>query len=149
MMHSNPVDPLNLGGAKIWQPFHEPLRVTLLRTVLIGLLVGLVVALLQGRPASWPQWTGFALWFTFGGHWVELFFLNWLRPRLAAARWAQIGGRLLTWLVGGTLLMAGARITVWSLPPWWLGGPVFVGLELLVHSLAQLRGQPSFYNGLL
>src|SRR6266705_4286322 len=89
MMHSNPVDPLNLGGAKIWQPFHEPLRVTLLRTVLIGLLVGLVVALLQRRPVSWPQWTGFALWFTSGGHWVELFFLNWLRPRLAAARWRK------------------------------------------------------------
>jgi len=94
------------------------------------------------------------LWFSFGGHWVELFFLNWLRPRLRAARWSQILGRVLTWLVAGTLLMIAARITVLSLgtqvirlPPWWLGGPVFLSVELFVHALPQLRGQPNFYNG--
>ena len=49
----------------------------------------------------------------------------------------------------------GARFTALSLsaqalrlPPWWLGGPVFLGLELLVHALPQLRAQPNFYNGL-
>ena len=51
--------------------------------------------------------------------------------------------------------MIGARITALSLsaqalrlPPWWLGGPVFLVLELLVHALPQLRGRPNFYNGL-
>jgi hypothetical protein len=51
--------------------------------------------------------------------------------------------------------MVGARITVLSLgaqwtrlSPWWLGGPVFVGIELLVHALPPLRGQGNFYNGL-
>jgi len=51
--------------------------------------------------------------------------------------------------------MIGARITASALgtpsmrlPPWWLGGPAFVCLELLVHALLQLRGQPNFYNGL-
>jgi len=138
-----------------WQSYHEPLRVTLVRTGLVGLLVGIIAARVQGQGASWPQWTAFALWFSFGGHWVELFFLNWLRPRLASARWVQVTGRLFTWLVGGTLLMVGARITAASfsgqslrLPAWWLGGPVFLCLELLVHALPQLRGQPNFYNGL-
>jgi len=138
-----------------WQSYQEPLRVTLVRTGLVGLLVGLIAARVQGQRGSWPQWTAFALWFSFGGHWVELFFLNWCRPHLGPARRAQITGRLLTWLVGGTLLMIGARITALSLsaqalrlPPWWLGGPVFLVLELLVHALPQLRGQPNFYNGL-
>ena len=138
-----------------WQPYHERLHVTLARTGLIGVVVGLVAARLQGHPASWPQWTAFALWFSFGGHWVEIFFLNWLRPRLSSARWAQVTGRLLTWLLGGTLLMIGARITVLSLgadgmrlPPWWLGGPVFLCIELLIHALSQLRRHPNFYNGL-
>lgn len=137
------------------QSYHEPLHLTLLRTGLIGLVLGLVVARVQRQPAAWPQWTAFALWFSFGGHWAEIFFLNWLRPRLASVRWAQVTGRLFTWLIGGTLLMVGARITVLSLsaqslrlPPWWLGGPVFVGLELLVHGLPALRGRPSFYDGL-
>jgi len=137
------------------QSYYEPLHITLVRTGLIGLVLGLVAARVQSQPATWPQWTAFALWFSFGGHWVELFFLNWFRPRLASARWAQVTGRLFTWLVGGALLMVGARVTVLSLsaqslrlPPWWLGGPVFVGLELLVHALPALRGRPNFYNGL-
>ncbi len=138
-----------------WQAFQEPLRLTLVRTGLIGLVVGLVAARVQRQPAAWPQWTVFGLWFSFGGHWVEFFFLNWFRPRVAATRWTQVTGRLFTWLVGGTLLMVGARITLWSvgapairLPPWWLGGLVLLGVELLVHALPQLRGQPNFYNGL-
>jgi hypothetical protein len=51
--------------------------------------------------------------------------------------------------------MVGARITVLSLgtqamrlPPWWLGGPVFLCVELLVHALSQFREQPNFFNGL-
>jgi hypothetical protein len=124
----------------------EPFHITLVRTGLIALVVGLVIARVQHRPASRPWWTAFALWFSLGGHWVELFFLNWLRPRVASARWAQITGRLVTWLVGCSLLMVGARLTVLylsahslRLPPWWLGGPFFVGLELLVHALPPVR----------
>lgn len=138
-----------------WQPYTEPLRVTLVRTGILGLVIGFVIAVTQRQPGSWALWTVFALWFTFGGHWVEIFFLNWVRPRLAASRWAQVNGRVVTWLVGGTVLMIGARMTVLSvsayalrLPPWWLGGAVLVGVEVLVHALSQLRSQPNFYNGL-
>jgi len=92
------------GAAAADVSFHEPLRVTLLRTGLLALAVGFGAALLQRQPASWPQWTAFALWFTFGGHWVEIFFLNWLGPRLAAARRVQVTARLLTWLGRGTLI---------------------------------------------
>lgn len=134
----------------MWQRFREPLRATLSRTILIALVVGVVV----GRSALWLPWTAFTLWLSFGGHWVEVFFLNWLRPRLPSARGAQIGGRLLIWLAGGTVLMIGARATGLALgipalrvPPWALGGPIFVGVELFVHALSQLRRQPNFYNG--
>ena len=137
-----------------WQPYHEPLRVTLLRTGLIGLVVGAVIAYTHGQPATWPLWTAFALWFSFGGHWVEVGFLNWLRPRLPRTRWVQVAARLLAWLVGGTLLMLGARSTVLCLsahalrlPPWWVGGPFFLSLELVVHLVSALRGLPTFYDG--
>ena len=138
-----------------WQAFHEPIRRTLVRTGLIGVVVGLVAVRVQRQPESWPRWIVFGLWLSFGGHWVEIFFLNWLRPRLAATRWVQVAGRLCTWLVGGTVLLVGARVTLLAagpaairLPPWWLGGPIFVAVELLVHVLPQLRRQPNFYNGL-
>lgn len=134
----------------MWQPYREPFRATLLRTVSIALVVGVVV----GRMRFWLPWTVWALWPSFGGHWVEIFFLNWLRPRLPPARSAQIGARLVVWIVGGTALIAAARMTglalgipALRLPPWWLGGPIFIGVELFVHALFQLRGKPSFYNG--
>lgn len=132
----------------------EPLRVTVTRTGLVAVALGTAVAFAQGQRATWALWSAFALWFTFGGHWVEIVFLQRLRPRLPATRAAQAAGRVVTWIAGGTVLMVGARTTVASLgpyalhvPPWWLGGPVLLGIELLVHALMQLRGQPNFYNG--
>ena len=66
-----------------------------------------------------PQVALLALWFTLGGHLVELAFLDWIAPRL---------GRGASW-------------------PWWLGGPAFVAAELLVHLAMRARGLPSFYDG--
>jgi hypothetical protein len=95
------------------------------------------------------------LWVSFGGHWVELWFLNWLRPRLSIARGVQIGARVAVWFVGGcalalcidltALALTGFRPAQW--PAWWLGGLGFIALELVAHLVLQLRGQPSFYNG--
>jgi hypothetical protein len=43
------------------------------------------------------------------------------------------------------MALTGFRPAQW--PAWWLGGLAFIGLELVVHLVLQLRGQPSFYNG--
>jgi len=43
------------------------------------------------------------------------------------------------------MTLAGFRRMHW--PPWWIGGLGFIGLELVVHLVLQLRGRPSFYNG--
>jgi hypothetical protein len=138
-----------------WQPFREPLRSTLIRTGTIALVVGGVLARWSGGLARWPLTTLLVLWLTLGGHWVELWFLNWLRPRLSAARLVQGGARVGVWFVGGTGLAAGMVLTAKVLddfspgqwPAWWLGGVGFIGVELVVHLMAQLLGRPSFYNG--
>ena len=61
----------------------------------------------------------------------------------------------MVWILGGTVVMIGARATGLALgipamrvPPWTLGGPIFVGVELVAHGLSQVRGQPNFFNGL-
>jgi len=138
-----------------WQPYREPLRRTLVRTGTIALVVGGVLARWWGGLGRWPLATLLVLWFSLGGHWVELWFLNWLRPRLSAARAVQVGARVGAWFVGGTglavgmaltaLVLAGFRPAQW--PAWWLGGLAFIGLELVVHLVLQLRGRPSFYSG--
>jgi hypothetical protein len=95
------------------------------------------------------------LWFSFGGHWVELGFLNWLRPRIAPSRLTQVVTRLGVWFVGGVVLGIGV---VWSMrffpltrsriaPSWWLGGVLFAGVELIAHGVLFARHRRNFYRG--
>jgi hypothetical protein len=138
-----------------WQPHREPLRATLLRTIIIAVVAGAILARFSGRRIGWPLAALLLFWLTFGGHWLELWYLNWLRPRISSARYAQIVARVATWFVGGSALALGMALTARALagfpparwPAWWLGGFVFIGVELVVHLALQLRGQPSFYNG--
>jgi hypothetical protein len=137
------------------EPYREPLRNTILRTGIIAVVAGAVIAGFRGGLARWPIASLLALWPSFGGHWVELFFLNWLRPRLPAAHGPQVGARLAVWFAGGGVLMVAVRLTAMALsgfrwvhwPAWWLGGLAFIGIELVVHAVLQLLGRPSFYNG--
>ena len=138
-----------------WQPYREPLRSTILRTGTIAIVVGAVIASPGGGWRHWPILTLFVFWPSFGGHWVEVGFLNWLRPRLPIARGVQIAARVGVWFAGGVGLAAGMRLTAASLgafrrthwPAWWLGGVIFIGIELMAHLALQLRGRPGFYNG--
>jgi len=138
-----------------WQPFSEPGRNTALRTFGIAIVVGIALALgSRGRIAASTA-VLLVLWFSLGGHFVELWFLNWLRPRLPVSRGAQIAGRLGAWFVGGVAIAFGMAMTARLLtgaPPtrqlaWWVGGLAFIGLELVVHFLMLLRGLPSIYDG--
>jgi hypothetical protein len=126
-----------------------------LRTGLIAIVVGAVLARFWGGLARWPAATLLVLWPSFGGHWVEIWFLNCLRPRLSAARGLQIAARVGMWFVAGIGLAIGMGLTAVALtgfrparwPAWWIAGLAFVGIELAAHLVLQLRGRPSFYNG--
>ena len=141
-----------------WEPFHEPMRRTLTRTVAIAVLAGGVLAVWRDGLARWPAASAVMLWPSFGGHWLELWFLNSLRPRLADRRAVQVAARLAVWFVGGVALGAGMWLTAAALPGLRpprmtvsrlaeLAGLAFVGLELVVQLGLQLRGRPSFFNG--
>jgi hypothetical protein len=126
-----------------------------LRTIVIALVVGAVIARWRGGFARWPLATLLALWPSLGGHWVEVFFLNVLRPRLSVNRAVQAAARLAVWFVGGSILASCLVLTAVALEglqpaPWtasWLGGIAFVGIELVAHLALLLRGRPSFYDG--
>jgi len=138
-----------------WQPYREPLRVTLVRTGTIAVVVGAVLARSWGGLARWPLASLLVLWPSLGGHLVELWFLNWLRERLPPARVVQVGARVVVWFVGGTVLAVGMGLTAMALggfqpaswPAWWLGGLAFIGVELVAHLALHLRGRPSVYDG--
>src|SRR6058998_337933 len=120
-----------------WQPYREPLRVTLVRTVGIAVVVGAIVASWAGGVRSWPALTLLALWPSVGGHWIELAFLNHLRPRLPTTSHVQRSARILVWFIGGIVLVVGVRLTSMLLPvhrvawlTWAIAGVAFIAIEL-------------------
>jgi hypothetical protein len=132
----------------------EPLPRTLARNFTIAIVVGVAIALVRRAPLLALTGTVVALWPSLGGHFLEIAFLNGVRPRLPRARLVQASSRLVFWLVGGALLGGAMMATAHLLPVnaptwqrWWMGGPVFIGLELVVHAALALRGRPSFYRG--
>jgi hypothetical protein len=139
-----------------WRPYREPLRVTLTRTISIAIVAGAVVASRSGGVRRWPLLSLLMLWPALGGHWIDLAFLNWLRPRLPVSRRIQVVARIAVWFVGGMALALGARLTATLLLEhqslawltWAMAGTAFVGIELVAHGALHLRGRPSFYNGL-
>jgi hypothetical protein len=138
-----------------WQPYRESFRTTMWRTGIIAIAAGTVVTLLGGMRIQWLTATLLMLWPSFGGHWVEVWFLNWLRPRLPVARGVQVVARLGVWFVGGTGLAVGMSLTAMALegfrlahgPDWWIGGLAFTAIELAAHLVLQLCRRPNFYNG--
>jgi effector-binding domain-containing protein len=143
------------GGEAAWKRFEEPIGTTLLRTFFIALIAGAVSAWLWGRGRYWPLATLLMLWFALGGHWVEVFFLNVLRPRLPVGRAVQVGVRVGVWFIGGVVLGMGMKWTAvmmgagWAARwmTWWMGGLGFIGVELVVHLVMWMRALRNFYEG--
>jgi len=134
--------------------FEEPLRRTLARNVAIAAGVGVVLALQRHRLRLLLPIAALALWFSLGGHYVELAFLNSVRARFSQDRLTQAGLRLLVWFGGGVglyvLMAASARLLPLEPPPlrmWWYGGLLLIGVELAVHGLLAVRGRRNFYSG--
>jgi hypothetical protein len=135
--------------------FSEPFLRTFARTVGLALLASAIFAWRTGRMNQMGVVFLVVLWFTFGGHWVEIFYLNWLRQRLPESNPVRMGVRIALWFVGGMLLGLGAVFTATHLadhppsriPPLWLAGAGFVAIEMFVHLPMAVHGRPSFYNG--
>ena len=136
------------------QPFSERWRTTALRTGLLALAAGVAVGVIKRHLAVVPSVTLFALWFTLGGHFLELLFRNRLREFVSDQPAAQMLARIAYWFLGGAVLFEAAQTTQAlfarhvSVPfSWWLAGIGFVGVELLVHLRLRARGEASVYDG--
>lgn len=140
--------------ANRWPRVTESFPRVLARNVAIALAVGAVFSLRSGDAGLLLRVAALALWFSLGGHYVEIAFLNHVRPLLGSARWVHVTARLLAWFAGGValsaLMLASARF-LFEHPPagfaWWVGGVAFVVVELLVHAMLALHRAPNFYDG--
>jgi hypothetical protein len=137
-----------------WPRVQEPVRRTLARNLTIAIVVSVMIAVVRRASLLVLPGTVLALWPSLGGHFVEIAFLDGVRSRLPRARLVQASVRLAWWLAGGALLGAALIATAHALRMaglpwrwWWMGAPIFVGIELGVHAVLALRGRPSFYRG--
>lgn len=131
------------------------MRRTLTRTVGIAVIVGGVLAWRRGDLARWPVATALVLWPVLGGHFVERWYLEVLRPRLPESGGVRLAARLATWFVGGIVLglgmaltaiaLGGSRSVPWAW--WWVAGLAFVAIEIVAHLLLRFRGRPSLLDG--
>lgn len=161
-MESSPAMPAR------FESYRESLTATIRRTFTIALVLGTIGTIvrpggeqpLAARTYEWLTLVTFVLWISFGGHWVELWYLNWLRMRLISfSGFALVGVRLLVWLIGGIALFLGAVTTRALMLRGGLpteseavvaityGGPMFVAIETVPHFIAYASGRPSFWNG--
>ncbi len=132
----------------------EPIRATLIRNFGIAIVVGGLLAWRFSHLSVFPIAAALVLWFTLGGHYVEVFFLTWVRPRVRQSRGIQSVARLATWFVGGALLGVGVVLTAQlhpatrrlGFPAWWAFGLAFIVLELVTHVGLARRRQPNFYG---
>jgi hypothetical protein len=131
----------------MYEPYREPLISTLTRTGVIALIVGGLLAWQFGGLTAWPAETSLALWPSLGGHFVELWFLNVVRPHLPDDRAIRSAARVGVWFLGGAVLTLGMRGTAVftgihfpSWITWWLGGLGFIGIELVAHLASRFRG---------
>ena len=136
-----------------WQAFREPVRTTLVRTVGLALILGTGIAWMSRGRLSWAVSVLIALWPALGGHFVELWYLNFVRPNIAPSRGVQVAARVLTWALAGVVLLLGMRATARAFAgpqtiavSVLIGALGFVTIELIAHLGLQLRGRPSFYN---
>jgi hypothetical protein len=142
--------------------YSEAFYATLRRTVAIAVILGSILFGLytltapagNGRALNWFSWVVAVFWFSFGGHWVELFYLNWLRMKLPVNRAVETAVRLLVWYIGGCFLFAGMQYSSAALGnrcllpfTWWFGGIFFIIAELAVHLILLLLKRRNFYSG--
>ncbi len=90
----------------------------------------------------------------FGGHWLELFFVNYLKFVLPQNIFLLYIVRIGYWFLCSIPLFLLASFVIQlltndqkQLGHWWAFGFLYIGIEMLMYGIMQVRSKKSFYNG--
>lgn len=143
------------------EKYTEPLLQTLVRTIITTTVIAAILTfahILPGHGLSKPALFG-TIWLmvfciVFGGHWPELLFINFIKFILSQNLVLLYFVRVAYWFLSAIPLFmlanwAGSLLTPHGLRPgnWWQFGFVYIGIELTMYAIMQLRWKKSFYNG--
>ena len=90
----------------------------------------------------------------FGGHWLEWLFINQIKFALPKNILLLYFIRSGYWFLCSIPLFLVANFInslfsqrTGQMGHWWIFGFVYIGIELLMHAMMQVRYKKSFYNG--
>ena len=143
------------------EKFYEPFHRTVIRTALFAGILSLFfywnqLADEQGKEMLRIFGNGWmsCFWFTFGGYWIEILYINYLKfylprnlPLLYACRIVVWYGTAIVFLYlsesSYNFLMKQENSITIS----WTFGFIYIGIEMLIHGFIHYRIKKSFWNG--
>jgi len=139
----------------------EPFIQTVIRTIVTTTIIALIIYWSQIFPSGEKSkltlfemiWSAIFC-IVFGGHWLELVFINRLKFALPKSISAFYFVRIAYWFFCSIPLFFVAQLiaslfsgnTVY-LGHWWTFGFFYIGIQLIMHAIMQIRFKKSFYNG--
>ena len=139
----------------------EPFIQTVIRTIITTTIIAVILILLHVFPAGDKSkltlfemiWTAIFC-IVFGGHWLELLFINYLKFALPKSILVLYFTRIAYWFLCSIPLffMADLMINLFSdkaahLGHWWTFGFFYIGIQLIMQAIMHIRYKKSFYNG--
>ena len=134
---------------------------TLIRTVLTTTIIAVILYLLHIFPSGGESKLALfeMIWLVvfcivFGGHWLELVFINQVKFVLPKNILLLYLIRIGYWFLCSIPLffLANSITNLFShktgqLGHWWIFGFFYIGIQLFMHGIMHIRFKKSFYNG--
>ncbi len=134
---------------------------TLIRTVVTTTIIAVILYCLHIFPSGdkskltlFEMIWSIVFCIVFGGHWLELVFINQIKFALPKNILLLYFIRTGYWFLCSIplFLIADFVNSLFSqrtgqMGHWWAFGLVYIGIELFMHAMMQIRFKKSFYNG--
>ena len=134
---------------------------TVIRTILTTTIIAIILFWLHLFPSGINSKVSLfeMIWsvvfcIVFGGHWLELLFINQIKFALPKNITLLYFTRFVYWFLCAIPLffMAGLINNLFShktetLGHWWAFGGFYIGIQLVMHAIMQIKTKKSFYNG--
>lgn len=139
------------------EPFIQTVRRTIITTTIIAIILFWAGIFPAGEINKLPVfciiWSA-AFCIVFGGHWLELLFINHIKFILPKKILYLYIIRIVFWFLCSIPLFAVANLVsnllshkTAHLAHWWAFGLLYICIQLLMYSIMHMRFKKSFYNG--
>ena len=142
------------------EKFHESFQKTVLRTALTAAVLTVIFYFGDVFQTNGNKLKIFGIcWasimcITFGGHWTEILFINYLKFYLPKNLAALYTSRIIMWYATAIVLffisqyvfnsLSGGNETIGG---WWTFGFLYILIQMIIHGIIHLQIKKSFWNG--